>query len=374
MCRSLRIRQGYMIGETNDCKNNIIPNDSTILEAIRVLDNQTIKALFTIDDNGRICASLTDGDIRRAILTGINLDSTVDNISNHNFAYVYEEYDSEEVNELMMNKGILVIPVVDDTMRIKKVLYKQNVRKHSTSEKLCVPVVIMAGGKGTRLFPYTKILPKPLIPVDDIPICERIINSFIDAGCDQFYMVLNYKKSMIKAYFADSDLKSKISFIDEDTPLGTGGGIKLLQGKINSTFILTNCDILVIEDVKKIVGHHVKEKNEVTMVCSLKNFEIPYGTVEFSEGGDIIAFNEKPQMSFFTNTGYYIVEPCIMDYVGENEEIGMPDIIDKMRKDGRKVGIYPISENSWLDMGQFDSMESMERRLRRFGESFNSWS
>ena len=169
---------------------------------------------------------------------------------------------------------------------------------------------------------------------------------------------------MIKAYFNDMDRDYNIHFWDEETPLGTGGGLRLLQHSMKETFILTNCDILILDDVEKIVRHHKKEQNKVTMVCSLKNFTIPYGIVKFSEGGEISSFEEKPQLSFFTNTGYYILEPDIFKYINPGERIGMPDIIDRMRKGGLKVGIYPIGENAWLDMGQFDSMESMERSLK----------
>lgn len=361
-----------MIKELADFKNNTIGPDDTILNAMKKLDEQAIKVLFIVSGHNRLISTLTDGDIRRAILKGISLESPVCIISNNSPITADELTSYSEIDEIMKKKGICAIPVVDTEGCIIRILYSGNSVVKSTAGNMSNPVVIMAGGKGTRLYPYTKVLPKPLIPVNDIPICERILNSFIEVGCKQFYMVVNYKKNMIKAYFADKELNCELEFVDENTPLGTGGGLKLLNTQINETFILTNCDILVVEDVKSIVDHHIKEKNDVTMVCSLKDFVIPYGTVEFSEGGEIIAFNEKPHMNFFTNTGYYIVEPCIMDYIGDNEEIGMPDIIDRMRKAGKKVGIYPISENSWLDMGQFETMDGMERRLRQLESNIDN--
>ena len=187
---------------------------------------------------------------------------------------------------------------------------------------------------------------------------------FQNLGCKDFHMIVNYKKNMIKAYFNDLDCSYNIHFWDEDIPLGTGGGLYLLEDSIKSTFILTNCDILVLNDVEQIVKHHKLKKNKVTIVCSLKSFEIPYGVVNFTEGGEISSFEEKPQMSFFTNTGYYIMEKDIFGYIKHKERIGMPDIIERMLKRGEKIGIYPISENAWLDMGQFDTMESMERKLK----------
>ncbi|HAP20881.1 MAG TPA: nucleotidyltransferase, partial [Lachnospiraceae bacterium] len=153
-------------------------------------------------------------------------------------------------------------------------------------------------------------------------------------------------------------------FFEEDRPLGTGGGIRLIKNEIHGTFILTNCDILILDDVKKMLDHHMEQKNRVTMVCSLKNYEIPYGIVKFDAGGEIKDFEEKPQMSFFVNTGYYILEPDIFDYVGEDECITMPDIIARMKEDHQKIGMYPIGENAWLDMGEMDTLDHMEKRIK----------
>lgn len=353
-----------MIKELLDCESNIVKQDNTILQALKKLEEQNIKILFIVDNNMKPQATLTDGDIRRAILNGVGLDANVSTIANHNPILVNEKATADYVESIMTQKGIDAIPVVNSEGFMIKILYKGYAVDEEQIKSLDIPVVIMAGGKGTRLYPYTKILPKPLIPIDDTPISERIIKSFKTVGCNLFYMVVNYKKNMIKSYFSDVDKEYELEFIDEETPLGTGGGLKLLEDRVQDTFILTNCDILILEDVRKIIKHHVDEKNVVTMVCSIKNYEIPYGVVNISNGGEIESFEEKPHMSFLTNTGYYIIEPCVMNYIGKDEVIGMPDIIDRMRKDGLKVGVYPISEKSWLDMGQFDSMESMELSLR----------
>lgn len=154
-----------------------------------------------------------------------------------------------------------------------------------------------------------------------------------------------------------------IDYIEEDKLLGTGGGISLLKGKIRSTFILSNCDILIEEDYDKVYNYHKEESNLITMVCSLKNIKIPYGVVEITETGEIERMKEKPEISFFANTGMYIVEPEVVDEFEDNTPAGFPDIIEKCRAKGGKIGIYPISENSWLDMGQFDEMEKMRRKL-----------
>lgn len=346
-----------------NAESNIILETDSLQYALEQLGEIAVKVLLVVSDANIFVGTITDGDVRRAILAGASLETMVSHIANYHPLFL-EHDDEDAARKLMYERKISALPILNEEKKIQKVYIVGEERQKEDNEKLDVPVVIMAGGLGTRLYPYTKILPKPLIPVSDIPISERIIQSFQKIGCEEFHMVVNYKRNMIKAYFNDMDHGYNIHFWDEETPLGTGGGLYLLKDCISGTFVLTNCDILILDDVRKIIQHHKKEMNKVTMVCSLKNFTIPYGIVNFSEGGEISSFEEKPQLSFFTNTGYYILEPDIFNYIDQNEKIGMPDIIDRMRENELKVGIYPISENAWLDMGQFDSMESMERRLK----------
>ncbi|MDF2803984.1 MAG: Nucleoside-diphosphate-sugar pyrophosphorylase family protein, partial [Anaerocolumna sp.] len=188
-------------------------------------------------------------------------------------------------------------------------------------------------------------------------------NRFNKYGCKDFFLIVNHKKNMIKAYFNEIEKDYSVTYINEDKPLGTGGGLSLLKGKIDSTFILSNCDILIEEDYEKIYNYHKKEKNLITMVCTLKKIIIPYGVIEFSETGMIEEMREKPELSFFINTGMYIVEPEIIEELEDNKTVGFPDIIEKYKNTGEKIGVYPISESSWLDMGQLDEMEEMKKRL-----------
>lgn len=351
-----------MMKRLTDYKNNCITSDISILTALGRLDEVKCKVLFVLDDKDRVVASLTDGDIRRAILKGLPLSANAVDFARKD-PFVITEGDDETAREGFGRLKLDAIPIVDSDQRIVGLLVGSDIGRKNKNP-ISVPVVIMAGGKGTRLYPYTKILPKPLIPIDDIPISERIIKSFAEAGCTDFSMIVNYKKNMIKSYYNESEEGYNIRFYDETKPLGTGGGLKLVKDDINETFILSNCDILILADIAEIVKHHKESGNKATIVCSLKNFEIPYGVVHFSEGGEIESMEEKPKMSYFTNTGYYILDKEVFEYIGDGERIGMPDILDRMRLAGQKVGVYPISENSWLDMGQFDSMDAMERKLK----------
>jgi dTDP-glucose pyrophosphorylase len=345
--------------ESLDVKDFLIDENATMIEAMELLDKVAKKVLFVVRD-GRFVAAITDGDIRRWILTKGNLEAQVKDIANYNPKFIYEK-DKLSAKGFMSKHSIEALPILNNENDIVSVvLWNDEIKRQ---KNLQVPVVIMAGGLGTRLYPYTKVLPKPLIPIGEIPIAEHIINSFNEYGSNQYFLVVNHKKNMIKAYFNEIEKNYEINFIDEEQPLGTGGGLSLLKGKINSTFILTNCDILIEEDYEKIYDFHKKGKNLVTMVCSLKNIKIPYGVIQINDIGEIEEMREKPKFSFFTNTGMYIVESRVIEELEENKAIGFPDILEKYRRDGEKIGVYPISENAWLDMGQLDEMEKMTKRL-----------
>lgn len=343
-------------------KDILIGEDITILQAMQKLDVTAKKALFVTRDK-QLVAVVTDGDVRRWILANGSLEAPIKNAANYQPKYLFEE-ESENALPYMKAHGIESVPILNKQHEIVRIVFgNESIQPIQTQELQNVPVVIMAGGLGTRLYPYTKILPKPLIPVGDVPIIEHIMNEFHNYGCKDFHLIVNYKKSMIKAYFNESNVQYNVMYADEEKPLGTGGGLILLKEKIKSTFILSNCDILIKDNIAKIYKRHKDQGNAITMVCSAKNFTIPYGIVEIDENGEIKEMKEKPSLSFLTNTGCYFVEPEVIDELEENVPIGFPDIIERCKKDGKKVGVYPISENSWLDMGQVEELRKMEATL-----------
>lgn len=343
-----------------DIKDFLIHEDFTMFETMARLDNVPIKVLFVLK-NDQLVAAITDGDIRRWILKKGNLDAKAKEIANYNPKFLMEK-EKSLAKKIMGQYSIEAIPILNEKKEIVSIVIS-NEEEIEPKRTLDVPVVIMAGGLGTRLYPYTKILPKPLIPIGEIPITEHIINRFHKYGCDQFFLVVNHKKNMIKAYFNEINRDYQVSYVEEEQPLGTGGGLSLLKGKINSTFILSNCDILIEEDYEKICNYHNKEKNLITMICSLKNIKIPYGVIDINEIGEIEEIREKPEFSFFINTGMYIVEPKVVEELEMDTAVNFPEIIEKYKRTGEKIGVYPISEKSWIDMGQLNEMEEMRRRL-----------
>ena len=340
----------------------------TIVEAMKKIDITGSGILFIVDKEMHLIGTLTDGDIRRWFIKKGNLRTCISDIMQNNPQFLLETH-REQAYEIIVSKHIRALPIVDQEHHIVDIIFNMygNKKKNYESSQILknVPVVIMAGGKGTRLLPYTNILPKPLIPIGDKTILERIIEQFSQFGCEKFYIILNYKKNMIKAYVNELEYKSCISYIDEQEPLGTGGGLSLLKDKIKSSFILSNCDILIKDDFKNIFSFHQKSKNKVSMICSLKNFNIPYGVVQTGPNGIVESMDEKPMISFLANTGCYIVEPELLDEIPQGISVGFPELINNYREKGNQIGVYPISESAWLDMGQFDELEKMKRSFEQ---------
>lgn len=344
---------------SRDYSKYLFDDSISLLEALKGL-NETGKRIIFLVNNGTLTGALTYGDVSRWILKGKELNASARDAATGNPICVLEK-ERHLADAIFDKKNINAIPIVNNQNMIVDILFKE--REKKKYGKIDLPVVIMAGGKGTRLYPYTKILPKPLIPIGDIPISEHIINRFVMNGCHRFYFIVNYKKNMIKAYYNEIERTYDVNYIDEDKPLGTGGGLSLMKGMLTSTFILTNCDSFIDEDYSQIVKEHKEKKNTITMICSNCNYEVPYGVIDIESNGSLTAIREKPRLSYLVNTGSYIVEPEVVDMIEPNKAIGFPDIVDMVKKSGKRVGVYVVDEKSWLDMGQFGAMDKMKKRL-----------
>ena len=340
----------------------IVSQIITLSEAMHKLNANSGGTLFLTDEEDKLVACVTDGDIRRYLLSGGKMDSEVIEAANKHPRYAKS---LDEAKRLFHKKNYSAIPIVDEEMTILDI-YSDCEGIVKKKAKLNVPVVINAGGKGTRLAPYTKVLPKPLIPVGDLPILEHIMNEYQSYGCTDFHIIVNYKRDLMKAYFADNEQQYNITWYDEDKPLGTGGGLSLLKGVFKDTFFFANCDALLTADYENMLKFHKENGNVITMICAYKNIHIPYGVVDMGVNGVIEGMREKPLLSFLTNTGIYIVEPSVIDSMIGGEAIGFPDIVERERQKGHKVAVYPVSENDWMDMGQIPELEKM--RIKLYGE------
>lgn len=336
----------------------------SVSEVMQRIDKNTRGILFLENEEGKLTGCVTDGDVRRYLLAGGKMEGTALDAANRNPKYART---AEEARHLYHKRNFIVIPIVDEHGVVTD-LYSGEpdspVRKQRKA--LHVPVVINAGGKGTRLDPFTRVLPKPLIPVGDLPIIEHIMKEYQSYGCDDFHIIVNYKKDLIKAYFAETENQYHITWYDEKDPLGTGGGLSLLHGQFTDTVFFANCDALLTANYESMLRFHKENKNDITMVCAYKNINIPYGVIEMGASGTIEAMKEKPLISFLANTGIYIIEPGIIEDVEAGVSIGFPDIAEKERKKGKRVAVFPVSENDWMDMGQLSELEKMRKKL--FGE------
>lgn len=336
--------------------NILIDNTATAKDAMKQLDKTAEKILFVVEKVNRLIGSLTDGDIRRWILKDGEISASVQDVCFKGTYYVDSKYDIETVKQEILRKRIFYVPVVNENKEIieflvwDKLFDGKVIRK--IKDNLDVQVVIMAGGKGTRLDPFTKILPKPLIPIGDKSILEIIIEKFTDYQQSEFYISVNHKAKIIKSYFDEIQPDYRLNYIDEEKPLGTVGALKMLEGKVSKNILLTNCDIIIETDYVDLVKHHIAEKNDITIVASLKHYNIPYGICEIENGGKLINIKEKPEYDFLVNTGMYILNPRILKCIPENEFYHITDLIEKI-KSTNKIGIYPISENSWIDTGEW---------------------
>lgn len=338
----------------------LIDTNYSIISAMQQIDKNA-KGIVYVLQNKKLLGVITDGDIRRFLLGNGTVNDNVLQIMNHYPHYLQEGQEENALAEMHRLK-IRSMPVLNSENEIIRIIFDDEIIEKK-KEVLNIPVVIMAGGKGTRLYPYTQILPKPLIPIGEMTITEHIMSRFEEYGCSHFDMIVNYKKHFIKSYFLDNEKAVDVNFIEETEFLGTGGGLRLLKGKYQGPFFMTNCDILIEEDYSKIIDSHKYNNNTITMVCAEKNMVIPYGTVEVSNDGQARALKEKPSFSFTTNTGFYVIEPEFLDMIPENTFIHITDVIQKCIDIGKRVGVYKVSEEKWLDMGQMEELEKMKKKL-----------
>ena len=347
----------------NDLEKFQGPETLTVSEAMQRIDSNAFGILFLTDEEGKLTACITDGDIRRYLLAGGKMTAPAGDAANHSPRMAKT---MEEARHLYHRKNFVVIPVVNETGAITALYSGENESAAKPRPPLNTPVVINAGGRGSRLDPYTRVLPKPLVPVGELPIIELIMQEYQSYCCNEFHIIVNYKRDLMKAYFADCENRYNIRWYDEETPLGTGGGLRLLRGQFNSTFFFANCDALLTANYESLLRFHRENRNVITMICAYKNMNIPYGIVEMGMNGVIENMREKPLVSFLTNTGIYLVEPEVIEDIGDNEVITFPEIIERERQKGRRVAAYPVSESDWMDMGQIPELEKM--RMKLYGE------
>ena len=338
-----------------DISNITITPTTSLLAALKTMDEQKVKTLFVFDDKN-FEGLFTLGDVQRAIIKNIGLDMNVGAILDRHKIYGYKSENEGVVREKMRSIRAEVMPILDENGNIIDIWFWNeifNEQEPDTRPKIDLPVVIMAGGKGTRLKPITNVIPKPLVPVGDKTILEVIMDQFESIGCHKFYMSVNYKADMMKYYLSQLEHKYDIEFFMEEKPLGTIGSVSLLKGKISTPFFVSNCDSINEQDYRDVWDYHVNNNNDMTIVTMVKSFKIPYGVIETGEDGLMTALSEKPELTYQVNTGVYILNPSCIDEIPEGKFFHITHLMEKVQARGGRVGCFPVSEHSWKDMGEW---------------------
>lgn len=336
-------------------KPRIIAPDRSLLTAMKQMDAGGVKTLFVFRDN-QFEGLLTIGDIQRAIIKNITLSTPISVILDKDKVYGFVSESGEEIRNKMRRLRAEVMPVLDEDRKLVDVWFWSDQFKKSEAsirETIDLPVVIMAGGKGTRLKPLTNVIPKPLVPIGEKTILEEILDRFETVGCHKFYMSVNYKSDLLQYYLDQLEHKYDICFFEEDKPLGTIGSVSLLKGKLNTPFFVSNCDIIIDQDFRDVYDYHVENHNDLTVVTAIKSIRIPYGVIETGEDGLMTALKEKPELTYMINSGLYILNAECIDEIPEGEMFHITQLIERIKERKGRVGCFPVSEHAWRDMGEW---------------------
>ena len=336
-------------------QSRTIQGNLSVIGALKKMDSERVKMLFVYEGE-KFDGILTIGNIQRSIIKGISMNASVSEIIEHDKTYAHVNDSKAGIKSMMKQFRAECMPVLNDDGELVDVVLWDDVLENTAipdREKIELPVVIMAGGKGTRLKPITNVIPKPLIPVGDKTILEEIMDQFECIGTKKFYMSVNYKADMMEYYLSQLDHKYDIEFFMEDKPLGTIGSVALLKGKITTPFFVSNCDIVIDQDFRDVYYYHMDNKNDITIVTAVKSIRIPYGVIETGENGLMTGLKEKPEQTYMINTGVYILNPELIDEIPEGEFFHITHLMEKVKARGGRVGCFPVGEKAWRDMGEW---------------------
>ncbi len=346
----------------------LISSDTTLKEAMQKLNDTAEQILFVTDEDDKLLGTVTDGDIRRGLISGFKFSDKVEKVMFKQFTSFFRDEPSkkEKAQKIMLREKIEQIPILDKNRQIIDAILWIDIfgKKESVKQKqfFANHVVIMAGGRGTRLDPFTKILPKPLIPINEKPIIEIIMDKLYKHSFHNFVFTLNYKKEYIKLFLRENSFPYNIDWVEEDDYSGTAGSLSLLKDKVKDTFFVLNCDTILNADYIDILKWHKENNNLMTLVGCHKEIKVPYGILELDHG-ILKNFIEKPNYDVIINTGVYVLEPEIIHMIPSNKCMDMNTLIGNVSKKG-KVSVYPIHDG-WIDIGQW---EEYKKSLDEIGD------
>ncbi|NBV41447.1 CBS domain-containing protein [bacterium] len=348
-------------------KKLLVAHTISVREAMKRLNQTAEKILLVVDSDNRLLGTLTDGDIRRHLIANGDMTWPVVDVYNPSPISIQAGLPETAIKELFLQSKVDVIPVVNDQGQVVDYLTWTVVfdadRRVSQRATIDVPVVVMAGGRGTRLEPFTKIIPKPLIPIGDKPILELIMEEFTPFGVHDFLISVNYKGELIKSYFDTIETPYSIQFLWEKEFQGTAGSLKLAKPHVDGTMIVTNCDVIVKADYADVLKFHRDRRAMLTVLSAVQHHTIPYGVIEYENGGKINQIREKPEQTFTVNTGIYVLEKAALDFIPD-AFFNMTDLIDALLAANQTVLMYPVNEDDFVDIGHWDEFKRAISILR----------
>lgn len=352
----------------SDSKNwteTLVDAGTPILKAIETINRGSLQVALVVDDNRRLLGMITDGDVRRAILKNISLDSPVEAIMTRNFTTASITDSTSDILTRMRSRGLRHIPVIDDQGRLvdlKVLLHLVDYQKESKDNW----VVLMAGGMGTRLRPLTEHAPKPMLKVGGKPILETIIKNFCDFNFSKFYISINYQAEKIESYFKSGEAWGlDVQYLKEKKELGTAGALSLLPERPEKPIFVMNSDLLTKVNFDNLLDFHKANGSAATMCVREFDFQVPYGVVQVEETR-LIGLEEKPVHKFFVNAGIYVLEPHVLDLIPKDAYFDMTSLFETLLSENHHTTIFPIHEY-WIDIGR---MGDYKRANGEFCENF----
>jgi dTDP-glucose pyrophosphorylase/predicted transcriptional regulator len=345
-----------------DWRKTLISPETPILEAMRIIDASALQITLVIDEGERLIGVVTDGDIRRALLKGLSMDTPVRLVMNTSFTTASADRPREEILALMKKKELRHIPIIDLDQRVVDLKLLNDL---ITLPQQPYPVFLMAGGLGTRLQPLTNDCPKPLLKIGDKPILEIILENFIDFGFRKFFMSVNYKAEMIEDHFGDgSRWGVQIQYIHEDRKMGTAGSLSLLPERPEHAIIVMNGDVLSKVNLQHLIDFHAAHKAKATVCVKDYHFQFPYGVIK-ADQHRLKGIDEKPIQRFFVNAGIYVLEPEVLEWIPRDARFDMTDLFRKLLLQKLETIVFPIHEN-WMDIGRIED-------LAKASEDYSGW-
>jgi len=342
---------------TENWRDALLGGNATIGAAVQSLDRSSLQIVLLLDPKERLAGTITDGDIRRGLLRGLALGDSVSEIMQNEPMVVPPSLDREIVLQIMSANKIHQLPIVDERRNVLGLHVWDDmqapVRRPST-------MVVMAGGKGTRLRPHTENCPKPMLPIAGKPMLEHIVERAKLAGIKRFLFSIHYLGHMIEEHFGDGDAWGvDIDYLREDRPLGTGGALSLIENRPSAPFLVTNGDVMTQVGYGDLIDYHMAHDAVATMAVRNHELENPFGVVQ-TNGLDIIGFEEKPIVRSHVNAGIYVLDPSALDCLEKREHCDMPTLFGRLRDKSRRTIVFPLHEQ-WLDVGRPDDLERAQQ-------------